>query len=284
MQLSYLLMEKLEASSEIINQTRPVTNQSSYPSVLHPPELDPGLMSVYRDVTIPVNIAILVTSVLGVLGVCRDCAALLPPWMLAFSVGIISEASVFLYLISGGKASFSPVPAFILTIDFVLLLIQILFLVKVYNTYLKMKQGLRIGGTQLKNLEQGGLVEESSEIASARVSSIYRKSFCRKTHKNINLNKCKKLTSLSKISEEDSDNTQSKSDNQKYDEGLRKIRDKEMFSDKAATSSTSDNNSSSNDGTEMSQERPGHAGPKTETGAVSRFIPEIMTRYRVTIV
>ena len=131
---------------------------------------------------------------------------------------------------------------------------------------------------------QGGLVEESSEIASARVSSIYRKSFCRKTHKNINLNKCKKLTSLSKISEEDSDNTQSKSDNQKYDEGLRKIRDKEMFSDKAATSSTSDNNSSSNDGTEMSQERPGHAGPKTETGAVSRFIPEIMTRYRVTIV
>ena len=130
---------------------------------------------------------------------------------------------------------------------------------------------------------QGGLVEESSEIASARVSSIYRKSFCRKTHKNINLNKCKKLTSLSKISEEDSDNTQSKSDNQKYDEGLR-IRDKEMFSDKAATSSTSDNQSSSNDGNEMSQERPGNAESKTETGPVSRFIPEIMTRYRVTIV
>ena len=130
---------------------------------------------------------------------------------------------------------------------------------------------------------QGGLVEESSEIASARVSSIYRKSFCRKTHKNINLNKCKKLTSLSKISEEDSDNTQSKSDNQKYDEGLR-IRDKEMFSDKAATSSTSDNQSSSNDGNEMSQERPGRAESKTETGPVSRFIPEIMTRYRVTIV
>lgn len=103
MQLSYLLMEKLEASSEIINQTRSVTNQSSYPSVLHPPELDPGLMSVYRDVTIPVNIAILVTSLLGLLGVCRHWAQLLTPWMLAFSVGIISEASVFLYLISEGK-------------------------------------------------------------------------------------------------------------------------------------------------------------------------------------
>ena len=107
MQLSYLLMEKLEASSEIINQTRPVTNQTSYPSVLHPPELDPQLMSVYRDVTIPVNIAILVSSVLGLLGVCRDSAPLLAPWMLAFSVGIISEATVFLYLISEGKVGSS---------------------------------------------------------------------------------------------------------------------------------------------------------------------------------
>ena len=103
MQLSYLLMEKLEASSEIINQTRPVTNQTSYPSVLHPPELDPKLMSVYRDVTIPVNIAIILASVLGLVGVCRASAALLTPWMLAFSVGIISEATVFLYLISEGK-------------------------------------------------------------------------------------------------------------------------------------------------------------------------------------
>jgi len=282
MQLSYLLMEKLEASSEIINQTRPVTNQTSYPSVLHPPELDPKLMSVYRDVTIPVNIAIILASVLGLVGACRASAALLTPWMLAFSVGIISEAIVFFYLISEGKASFSPVPAFILTIDFVLLMIQVLFLIKVYNTYLKMKQGLRISGIQLKNLEQGGLVEESSEIASARVSSIYRKSFCRKTHKNINLNKCKKLTSLSKISEEDSDNTQSKSDNQKYDE--RKIHDKEMFSDKAATSSTSDNNSS-NDGHEDNNEvNDGNTESKTDPGPVSRFIPEIMSRYRVTIV
>lgn len=103
MQLSYLLMEKLEASSEIINQTRPVTNQTSYPSVLHPPELDPKLMSVYRDVTIPVNIAIILASVLGLVGACRASSALLTPWMLAFSVGIISEATVFFYLISEGK-------------------------------------------------------------------------------------------------------------------------------------------------------------------------------------
>lgn len=282
MQLSYLLMEKLEASLEIINQTQPVTNQTSYPSLLHPPELDPGLMSVYRDVTIPVNIVIIISSLIALLGLCRDAAQLLLPWMLSFSVGIISEATVFCYLISEGKASFSPVPAFILTIDFVLLLIQALFLVRVYNTYLKMKQGLRISGIQLKNLEQGGLVEESSEIASARVSSIYRKSFCRKTHKNINLNKSKKLTSLSKISEEDSDNTQSKSDNQKYDAGLGKIHDKEMFSDKAATSSTSDNSSSTNE--IRNEEGEGNTETKTDIGAVSRFIPEIMSRYRVTIV
>ena len=125
-------------------------------------------------------------------------------------------------------------------------------------------------------------MEESSEIESARVSSIYRKSFCRKTHKNINLNKSKKLTSLSKISEEDSDNTQSKSDNQKYDAGLGKIHDKEMFSDKAATSSTSDNSSSTNE--IRNEEDEGNTETKTDIGAVSRFIPEIMSRYRVTIV
>ena len=103
MQLSYLLMEKLEASLEIINQTQPVTNQTSYPSLLHPPELDPGLMSVYRDVTIPVNTVIIISSLIALLGLCRDAAQLLLPWMLSFSVGIISEATVFCYLISEGK-------------------------------------------------------------------------------------------------------------------------------------------------------------------------------------
>ena len=90
---------------------------------------------------------------------------------------------------------------------------------------------------------QGLLVEESSEIASARASSIYRKSFHKKGPKKTLVNKYKKQTSLSKISEEDSENIASKSDNQ----ATRNVEDKEMFSDKAITNSTSGNSNSNTD-------------------------------------
>ena len=78
---------------------------------------------------------------------------------------------------------------------------------------------------------QGLLVEESSEIASARASSIYRKSFCRRSNKNMNVNKCKKQTSLSKISEEDSENIFTRSDNQHIcdDNSIKKVDDKEKI-------------------------------------------------------
>ena len=86
-------------------------------------------------------------------------------------------------------------------------------------------------------------MEESSEIASARASSIYRKSFHKKGPKKTLVNKYKKQTSLSKISEEDSENIASKSDNQ----ATRNVEDKEMFSDKAITNSTSGNSNSNTD-------------------------------------
>ena len=127
---------------------------------------------------------------------------------------------------------------------------------------------------------QGLLVEESSEIASARVSSIYRKSFCRRTNKNLSLSRCKKQTSLSKISEENSDNAYSRSDNQNFNEG-RRVNDKELFSDKANTSSTSDNSNTENEN-EIKGEVMESLDAKTSS--VSRFVPEIMNRYRVTIV
>ena len=127
---------------------------------------------------------------------------------------------------------------------------------------------------------QGLLVEESSEIASARASSIYRKSFCRRSNKNININKCKKQTSLSKISEEDSENIFSRSDNQMCDDNsIKKVDDKEMFSDKAITNSTSDNHSNFEN-----EENLEEAVANNKNNPVSRFVPEIMARYKVTIV
>ena len=120
------------------------------------------------------------------------------------------------------------------------------------------------------------MLEESSEIASARVSSIYRKSFYKKTLRNQNLKLNKKLTSLSKISEEDSENI-FKSDNHHFDvKMIEKVLDKDMFSDKVITSSTSDSPS----GTESQSQQKGGVG----SGLVSRFLPEVLSRNKVTIV
>ena len=119
------------------------------------------------------------------------------------------------------------------------------------------------------------MLEESSEIASARVSSIYRKSFYKKTLRNQNLKLSKKLTSLSKISEEDSENI-FKSDNHNFDDKLiEKVVDKEMFSDKAITSSTSDN---------QSQTENNNQKGRSQSSIVSRFVPEVLSRNKVTIV
>ena len=124
-------------------------------------------------------------------------------------------------------------------------------------------------------------MEDSSEIASARVSSIYRKSFCRKSNKNSSVGKDKKRTSLSKISEEDS-NLFSKSDNLACDDILiRRVDDKEMFSDKAITNSTSDNDTSDDvNYVNVNQD----VDDKPSSTIVGRFVPEILNRNKVTIV
>ena len=141
-------------------------------------------------------------------------------------------------------------------------------------------------------LLQGLLVEESSEIASARASSIYRKSFYKKGNKNnIVANKCKKQSSLSKISEEDSENVASRSsDNQVCDGKItKKLDDKELFSDKAITNSTSTTGSgnSENDMNQDEESDENESNGRNESkghSVVSRFVPEMMNRYKITIV
>jgi len=286
LQLSYFSSEKLGRIDGVSGPegSSPSVANGSYPSVIHPPHLDPELYHLYQDVTICINISVIISTTLAIVALCQDNSFLLIPWMLSFFISVISETTIFFYLISTGKTSFTPVPAFVLTLDFVLILIQILFLARVYNMYVKMRQGVRISGIQLKNMETGLLVEESSEIASARASSIYRKSFCRRSNKNMNVNKCKKQTSLSKISEEDSENIFTRSDNQHIcdDNSIKKVDDKEMFSDKAITNSTSDNQSNfeNDENLEESEE----AVDNNKNNPVSRFVPEIMARYKVTIV
>ena len=86
------------------------------------------------------------------------------------------------------------------------------------------------------------------------------------------------MTSLSKISEEDSENIY-RSDNHNFDDNIiEKVVDKEMFSDKAVTSSTSDNQNESQNENNNEDKR------ISQSSNVSRFVPEILSRNKVTIV
>ena len=133
-------------------------------------------------------------------------------------------------------------------------------------------------------------MEESSEIASARASSIYRKSFYKKGNKNsIVANKCKKQSSLSKISEEDSENLASRtSDNQVCDGKItKKLEDRELFSDKAITNSTSTSGSGNSENEINHDDEDVDNSTRNESkghSVVSRFVPEMMNRYKITIV
>jgi len=281
-QLLYFLWEKLSIleGGDLEAAVNSVVQNETYPSIIHPPHLDPDVVTFYQNVTILINVSVILASVIAFVALFKNNSSLLIPWMVTFLTSLISETTIFFYLISNGKVSFTPVPAFILSIDFVLLLVQILFLVRVYSSYLKLKQGLRGNRTQLKTISPGLLVEESSEIASARASSIYRKSFHKKGPKKTLVNKYKKQTSLSKISEEDSENIASKSDNQ----ATRNVEDKEMFSDKAITNSTSGNSNSNTDNENDMKEDEEDLEMETKSQVVSRFVPEIMNRYKITIV
>jgi len=249
---------------------------TSYPSILLPPSLDPGLVVLYNNITMVINVLVILSCLSAGLAICKELSFLLLPWILSFFISVISECLVFVYLITNKKTSFDPVSAFVLATDFLMILVMVLCLVRISNLYHKMKRGLTHEGREDRAQAQDVLVEESSEIASARVSSIYRKSFYKKTLRNQNLKLSKKLTSLSKISEEDSENIY-RSDNHNFDDNIiEKVVDKEMFSDKAVTSSTSDNqsqNENNNDDKRASQSR-----------IVSRFVPEILSRNKVTIV
>jgi len=270
-QLVWIATNKLEAAT-----SQEDLGNTTYPSILVPPSLDPGLVLLYNNITMVINVLVILSCLCAGLAICKELSFLLLPWILSFLLSVISECLVFVYLITNKKTSFNPVSAFVLAIDFLMILVMVLCLGRIFNLYNKMRRGLNHEGRNGRAETQDVLVEESSEIASARVSSIYRKSFYKKTLRNQNLKLSKKLTSLSKISEEDSENIY-RSDNHNFDDNIiEKVVDKEMFSDKAVTSSTSDNqsqNENNNDDKRISQSR-----------NVSRFVPEILSRNKVTIV
>jgi len=270
-QLVWIAATKLEEAG-----SDPSLGNTTYPSILVPPSLDPGLVVLYNNITMVINLLVLLSCLAAWLAVCKELSLLLLPWILSFFVSVISECLVFVYLITNKKTSFDPVSAFVLAIDFLMILVMVLCLVRIFNLYDKMRRGLSQEARDDRARTQDVLVEESSEIASARVSSIYKKSFYKKTLRNQNPKLSKKLTSLSKISEEDSENIY-RSDNHNFDDNIiEKVLDKELFSDKAVTSSTSDNqsqNENNNEDKRIAQSR-----------NVSRFVPEILSRNKVTIV
>jgi len=272
---AYNLVQLVCIATTELEESRHTVNES-YPSILHPPYLDPELVILYNNITMVINVLVILSSLCAPLAICKELSFLLLPWILSFFVSLMYESSVFFYLITNSKTSFDPVSAFILAIDFVLILVMVLCLIRIFNLYQKLRQGLNLDLRDRTVQNQDVLLEESSEIASARVSSIYRKSFYKKTLRNQNLKLSKKLTSLSKISEEDSENI-FKSDNHNFDDKLiEKVVDKEMFSDKAITSSTSDNQSQ----TENNNQKKG----RSQSSIVSRFVPEVLSRNKVTIV
>jgi len=270
-QLVWIATTKLEEAT-----SQEAVGNTTYPSILVPPSLDPGLVLLYNNITMVINVLVILSCLCAGLAICKELSFLLLPWILSFLISVISECLVFVYLITNKKTSFNPVSAFVLAIDFLMILVMVLCLARIFSLYDKMRRGLSHQARNDRAQTQDVLVEESSEIASARVSSIYKKSFYKKTLRNQNLKLSKKLTSLSKISEEDSENMY-RSDNPNFDDNIiEKVLEKEMFSDKAITSSTSDNPSqteNNNDDKRISQSR-----------NVSRFVPEILCRNKVTIV
>ena len=90
LQLLYFSLEKVTEEGE--GGGTNLTSDQTYPSVIHPPELDPALMTVYRyyiyiyiyiplsiylqissyrDVTISINAAVIVSSLIALAALCQ---------------------------------------------------------------------------------------------------------------------------------------------------------------------------------------------------------------------
>ena len=151
------------------------------------------------------------------------------------------------------------------------------------------------------------LFEDSSEIASARVSSIYRKSSKDSIFRSRQPTLHRKL-SLSKISEEESENhVNSERDEDKQLENIMKegndnfVSDKDIMSDKVTSETT---NGSTNNGhddiahddSDVKRDTIGDSGDTDsdtpisslkevcESKVIFRFIPEMLENNKITIV
>merc|ERR1712072_1305272 len=94
---------------------------TSYPSILLPPSLDPALVVLYYNITMVINVLVILSCLCAGLAICKELSFLLLPWILSFFISVISECLVFVYLITNKKTSFDPVSAFVLAIDFLMI-------------------------------------------------------------------------------------------------------------------------------------------------------------------
>ena len=67
LQLSYFSIEKLTKVADGVEKKI----DGSYSSVLQPPHLDPDVVELYQNITIVVNITVILTSLLAIYSVCQ---------------------------------------------------------------------------------------------------------------------------------------------------------------------------------------------------------------------
>ena len=73
LQLSYFSSEKLGRIDGVSGPegSSPSVANGSYPSVIHPPHLDPELYHLYQDVTICINISVIISTTLAIVALCQ---------------------------------------------------------------------------------------------------------------------------------------------------------------------------------------------------------------------
>jgi len=270
-------------------------NYTKRGSVLQPPGIDAEELKVYHTMYSAMFVIVLLTWLSLLVGVCKDLPCLLLPWIGSTLICTVGEASVYVYIIFHSKTRLDPVSCFVLVLEFFVLMVQVYTMVCIYYQYKEYKEGA-IRPNAAPDLV---LFEPSSEVATARFSSVRRKSLTdslfRKSRTMSPLVSSKRA-SLSRICEEESGNQCLSSDREEEEEGGKGgTTNTSMASHPCREMSEEEKEEGSKEEKEEKEEekrrKSGSAPAVNEEekeekrfGDKSRFLPEVIDPNRVTIV
>jgi len=247
-------------------------------SVLQPPGIAEEELKVYHTMYSAMFVIVLLTWLGLLVGVCRDLPCLLLPWIGSTLICTVGEASVYVYIIFHGKTRLDPVSCFVLVLEFFVLMVQVYTMVCIYYQYKEYKEGA-IRPNATPDLV---LFEPSSEVATARFSSVRRKSLTdslfRKSRTMSPLVSSKRA-SLSRICEEESGNQCLSSDREEEEGGKGGTTNTSMASHPCRENSEEEREEGSKE-EEEEKKRSGSVGVNEEEkekhfGDKSRFLPEV---------